>query len=128
MLIRLLLLFTCVPLLELIVLIQLGRRIGLWPTVFIVVITGFVGVFLARAQGFAILFRIREDLEEGRIPADELINGLCVLIGGAMLLTPGLITDAMGFSLILPITRKAIKGFIRIYIRKMIEKGNIKIL
>jgi UPF0716 protein FxsA len=128
MLIKLLLLFTCVPLLELIVLIQMGKRIGLWPTVFIVVITGFVGVFLARAQGFAILFRIREDLEGGRIPTDELMNGLCVLVGAAMLLTPGLITDAVGFSLILPITRVVIKRFIRTYIKKMIEKGNIKIL
>ncbi len=126
MLAKMLVIFTVVPLLELFVLIKLGTQIGLWPTILIVALTGVVGVLLARTQGFAILFRIREDLENGRLPAEELLNGLCVLVGGAMLLTPGLITDTLGFSLIIPFTRTYIKMYIKKVIKNMLRRGEIK--
>lgn len=121
---RLILLFTVIPVVELIILIQLGKYIGIWPTVFIIVGTGLLGINLVRIQGLRILFKIKENLSEGHIPAEELLDGLCVLVGGAMLLTPGLITDTFGFILVIPRTRKTAKKFI-IYVLNKIIKSRI---
>lgn len=125
--IKLLLLFTLVPLLELFVLIEVGKRIGAAPTIFIVAVTGFTGVFLARAQGFYTLFRFRNALERGSFPTQEIFDGACILVGAAFLLTPGLLTDALGFSLLIPQTRFYIKKYLQKIIEKMIIKGEIRI-
>ncbi|MHC4599857.1 MAG: FxsA family protein [Planctomycetota bacterium] len=105
MLLKLLFLFTFVPLLELVLLLQVGRWIGVWPTVGIVLATGFVGAFLARWAGASVLRRIREEVNRGRVPSDGLIEGALVLAGGAMLLTPGILTDLLGLALLIPPTR-----------------------
>jgi UPF0716 protein FxsA len=112
MFLRLLLLFTVVPLVELFLLVKLGTVIGIGATVLIVICTGVLGAWLARWQGLGVLRRLTEDVNEGRLPADALIDGLLILIAGAVLLTPGLITDALGFLLLVP------KG--RTIVRKMI--------
>lgn len=125
---RLILLFTVIPVVELIILIQLGKYIGIWPTVFIIVGTGLLGINLVRIQGLRILFKIKENLLEGHIPAEELLDGLCVLVGGAMLLTPGLITDTFGFILVIPRTRKTAKKFIIYVLNKIIKSRIITIL
>jgi UPF0716 protein FxsA len=125
---RLILLFTVIPVVELIILIQLGKYIGIWPTVFIIVGTGLLGINLVRIQGLRILFKIKENLSEGHIPAEELLDGLCVLVGGAMLLTPGLITDTFGFILVIPRTRKTAKKFIIYVLNKIIKSRIITIL
>ncbi|MCU0304052.1 MAG: FxsA family protein [Thermoanaerobaculales bacterium] len=109
MLARLLLLFTVVPLVELALLVQLGRVIGLAPTVAIVLLTGITGAALARWQGLATLRRVQAELAEGRMPAGALVDGLLILVAGAMLLTPGLITDAAGFVLLIPPSRAALR-------------------
>jgi UPF0716 protein FxsA len=112
MFIRLLLLFTVVPLVELFLLVKLGAVIGIGATVLIVISTGVLGAWLARWQGLGVLRRLSEDLNQGRLPADALIDGLLILIAGAVLLTPGLITDALGFFLLVPqgraVVRKAV--------------------
>ena len=112
MFLRLLLLFTVVPLIELFLLVKLGTIIGIGPTVLIVICTGVLGAWLARSQGLGVLRRITEDLNQGRMPTGSLVDGLLILIAGAVLLTPGLITDALGFFLLLPpgraLVRKAI--------------------
>jgi UPF0716 protein FxsA len=112
MFLRLLLLFTVVPLVELFLLVKLGTVIGIGATVLIVICTGVLGAWLARWQGLGVLRRLTEDLNEGRLPADTLIDGLLILIAGAVLLTPGLITDGLGFLLLVPqgraVVRKAI--------------------
>jgi len=102
MFIRLLLLFTLVPLIELALLIEIGQKIGLWNTIAIVVLTGFIGAALARSEGFGIISRIQSELASGQLPGDSLIDGALVLAGALLLLTPGLITDAFGFALLLP--------------------------
>jgi len=120
---KLLLLFTLVPLAELWLLIEIGKRIGVWPTVLIVALTGFAGVWLARSQGLSILYRIKSDLSQGVIPGDKLLDGLCILLGGAFLLTPGIMTDLFGFSLLLPFTRPWIKKAGRLYLERRLIHG-----
>jgi len=114
MFLRLLLLFTVVPLLELFLLVKLGTVIGIGATVLIVICTGVLGAWLARWQGLGVLRRLSEDVNQGRLPADALIDGLLILIAGAVLLTPGLITDALGFLLLVPqgraVVRRAVAG------------------
>jgi len=106
---RLLLLFTVVPLVELGLLIQLGRVIGLGPTIAIVLLTGIAGASLARWQGLATLRRVQVEMAAGRVPADALVDGLLILVAGAVLLTPGLLTDTFGFFLLIPPTRAAVR-------------------
>ncbi|PAB58151.1 FxsA family protein [Anaeromicrobium sediminis] len=125
MLLRLIILFTTVPLLELTLLLKLNTKIGFMPTISIVLITGVVGAYLAKSQGRDIIMKIRFDISQGRMPANELINGLCVLVGGAMLLTPGIITDGLGFILVIPMTREIIKIALKKRIENMIDDGRI---
>lgn len=119
MFIRLLAVFIIIPLIELVILIKVGSYIGLWPTILIVVLTGIVGASLARYQGFIIINKIRSDIGSGRVPARELIDGLLVLVGGIVLLTPGFLTDICGFVLLIPLTRNLIKGFVRSHFERM---------
>ena len=112
MFLRLLLLFTVVPLIELFLLVKLGTVIGIGPTVLIVICTGVLGAWLARWQGLGVLRRVSEDLAQGRLPADALIDGLLILIAGAVLLTPGLITDALGFLLLVPQGRAIVRRMV----------------
>jgi len=106
---RLLLLFTLVPLSELFLLVELGRRLGTWPTIALVLATGALGAWLARRQGLRVLAEIRAEQAAGRLPTAALVDGLLVLVAGAVLLTPGLLTDLCGFALLVPAIRGAIR-------------------
>ncbi len=121
---RLLILFTVVPLIELALLIKLGNVIGLWPTIFIVIATGVLGAALARSQGTQVISAIRAEVAEGRPPTESLINGLLVLVGGVVLLTPGLLTDLLGFSLLIPFTRNWFKKKLQGRLRKYAQKNS----
>ncbi len=112
MLLKLLLLFTVVPLLELALLIEVGTRIGALRTILIVVATGFLGALMARSQGFSVWRKLRESVEGGRSPAGGLVEGVLVLAGGLLLITPGLITDALGFILLIPPSRRAVRNYL----------------
>ncbi|MTI61449.1 MAG: FxsA family protein [Firmicutes bacterium] len=125
MFIKLLLAFTIIPLLELALLIKIGEYIGLIPTILLVGLTGVLGVSLARSQGFIVVRKIKESLQQGKMPADDLLAGLLILIGGTMLLTPGLLTDLTGFSLIIPFTRGYYTGFIKKRFVNYLRKNNI---
>lgn len=105
MLLRLVLLFTLVPLLELVVLVLLGRHVGWLPTLVTVFLAGVLGAWLARWQGLRVLRAIQRELAEGRMPARELLDGLLVLVAAVLLLTPGLLTDLCGLLLLLPPVR-----------------------
>lgn len=124
MFVRLLILFTVVPLIELALLIKLGNVIGLWPTIFIVIATGVLGAALARSQGTQVISAIRAEVTEGRLPTESLINGLLILVGGVVLLTPGLLTDLLGFSLLIPFTRNWFKKELRNKLRKYAERNS----
>ncbi len=103
---RLILLFTVVPFVELALLIWIGRRIGPLPTIALVLATGVLGASLARYQGLATWARFRRALAEGRLPGTELVEGLMILVAGAVLLTPGVLTDLAGFLLLTPPVRR----------------------
>jgi len=120
-LLRLTALFVLVPLAELALLVWLGGKVGLLPTVALVVVTGILGASLARQQGLASWRRFQQALAEGRPPHRELLEGLLVLLAGAVLLTPGLLTDLTGFALLTPPLRNVIKGVLRRWARKNIE-------
>ncbi|WP_462137116.1 FxsA family protein [Candidatus Mycalebacterium sp.] len=110
--------FIAVPLIELVILIKLGGVIGTWETVWIVVATAVVGATLARRQGISVLMSITDDLNNGRKPSETLLDGVMVLVGGALLLTPGLLTDLTGFALLIP----KIRAIIKKSIQKRIER------
>ena len=105
---RLLFLFIFIPIIELYLLILLGSRIGPMPTIGLIVLTGFLGASLARSQGLSTLRKIQKEMGEGRPPAQELVEGVMILIGGVVLLTPGILTDLFGFAMLLPGFRKSI--------------------
>jgi UPF0716 protein FxsA len=98
--------FIVVPILEMWLLIRVGGWIGAWPTIGLVALTAIIGINLLRQQGLSTLLRANQKLESGQIPAHEMMEGLLLAIGGALLLTPGFVTDAVGFSCLLPPTRK----------------------
>ena len=102
----LLILLLVVPLAEIYVLIEVGSEIGAVATVSLVVLTAVVGAALMRAQGLAILLRARATMARGEAPALELLEGAAILIAGALLLTPGFITDAVGFACLVPSVRQ----------------------
>jgi len=124
---RLILIFIIVPLMEILLLIEIGSRIGTLNTIFIIILTGILGGSMMRYQGFTIIRNIQEDLSQGRMPTGELINGALVLVGGILLLTPGFFTDAVGFVLLIPATRGFIRKKIQLLIRRKIESGDIHI-
>jgi UPF0716 protein FxsA len=127
MFIKLLLVFTIIPLIELFVLIEIGSRIGSGPTILLLLLTGIFGALLASRQGLSVLQRARHDLGKGHIPANPLIDGIMVLVGGVLLLTPGFLTDIFGFMLLIPLTRLPLKGLLLRLLRRMIERGVFRI-
>ncbi len=125
MLIKLILIFTIVPFIELSLLIELGTYIGTLNTIMVVVVTGIIGAFMARIAGLSVLFKIQENLRAGIFPKDEIFDGILILIGGAFLLTPGLLTDAVGFLLLLPLGRESVKRWLKEVVKKRLDRGEI---
>ncbi len=121
MFLRLLLLFTVVPLIELYLLIEIGGMIGVAPTIAIVIGTGVLGAWLARWQGLAVLRRISDEMTAGRLPKDALIDGLMILVAAAVLLTPGLLTDSLGFVLLVPASRAVVRKAVAAAIARKVQ-------
>lgn len=110
MLAKLILLFIGIPLIELSLFLTIGNRIGPGATIAIVILTGILGAYLTRQQGLRTLQRYRESMNAGKLPHEEVVEGLMILIAGGVLLTPGFLTDAIGFSLLIPPVRSALRG------------------
>ncbi|MHC2994321.1 MAG: membrane protein FxsA [Candidatus Atribacteria bacterium] len=121
---KLLLLFIIVPVVELYVLIEIGRKIGTLPTVGIIILTGILGAYLVKSQGFLILRKIQNDLNEGILPGDSLIQGSIILAGGILLITPGFITDTIGFVFLIPVGREVVKKYLLKWLKGKIREGN----
>jgi UPF0716 protein FxsA len=98
----LLLLFVMIPLVDLILLLQIGQVLHFWPTLALVILTGVVGAALARRQGMQTLARIQDELSNGRMPGRQLADGALIILAGALLLTPGFLTDLAGIALLIP--------------------------
>ncbi len=122
---KLVLLFIVTPLIELAVLVYLGTLLGVLYTILIVIATGLIGAFLAKNQGLATFSRIGSSIERGVLPAEELFQGALILIGGLLLLTPGLITDLAGFAMLIPQTRNAVAKRLRGLIQRKIQQREI---
>ena len=99
-------LFIAVPIVEMVVLIEVGQQIGALWTIALVLLTAFIGINLLRYQGLATLSRATWRMQSGQIPAQEMLEGILLAVGGALLLTPGFVTDSIGFLLLLPFTRQ----------------------
>ncbi|MBU1626676.1 membrane protein FxsA [bacterium] len=127
MLFKLFLLFTIVPLIELTLLIKVGTYIGVLPTIIIVVLTGISGAALAKYEGLSVFNQIRTTLSEADIPGDEMLDGLLILVGGALLLTPGFLTDILGFTMIIPFTRRISREYLKRYFKNKILYRDIHI-
>lgn len=125
---RLFVLFVLVPVIELALLIQIGRAIGLLPTVGLVLLTGAAGAWLARAEGVRVFFSFQNELQTGRVPGQAVFDGLCVLVGGALLLTPGVLTDLFGFALLLPPTRRWIQRRMRRSLERRMQDGSVRVV
>jgi len=123
MFIRLLLLFTIVPLIELAILMKLGTIFGVLHTIGLVIITGIIGAFLARDQGLKVIRELQESLSKGQIPTNPIIEGILVLLSAALLVTPGVLTDIIGFILVIPYTRKIIRNLLKEYLKAKIAQG-----
>lgn len=123
---RLALLFVIVPLVELALLIQVGQWVGLGPTILLVLATGVGGAALARREGLRTLRSIQNQLAQGRLPGDELMDGAAILFGGALLLTPGVLTDFVGLSFLFPGTRRWMARRIRGWMARQVESGRVQ--
>lgn len=124
---RLFLLFTLVPLAELFLLIEVGEWIGAGPTVALVLTTGVVGAWLARREGTRSWRAVRRELADGTLPAEELLGAALVVLSGAFLVTPGILTDAVGLLLLARPVRSRVAGRIRRNLQTRLEEGAVRV-
>ena len=127
MMARLFLLFTVVPLLELYILIKIGGYIGAFPTVGLVVLTALLGFVLARFEGLRKLQQIKRSLSLGIVPAEEMLDGVLIFVGGVLLIIPGVLTDLFALILLIPYTRTIFKRWLRRRFDRMIATGNVRL-
>lgn len=121
---KLIALFVIIPIVELSLLLVIGRRFGIALTIGIVVMTGIIGAYLVKKQGIFVLSKIKNQFNEGIMPTDSLLEGLLILIGAIFLITPGIITDVAGFLLIIPQSRLVIFNYSKkVLMNKMKKKG-----
>ena len=114
--------FVLLPLAELYLLLWLAKQIGFWETVAVALLTGIAGGFLAKREGARVWRAWQQSLNQLQAPADGLLSGALVLFGGALLLTPGIITDGIGFALLLPFSRSAIVRWLRPRVQRYIDQ------
>ncbi|MED0714890.1 FxsA family protein [Aeribacillus composti] len=124
----LLIFFIVAPACEIGVLLLSGKTIGVLPTVLLIILTGFVGAYLAKKQGIQAVRNLQKEIQYGRIPSNAILDAIAILVGGIMLLTPGFISDIVGLFLLFPITRNWIKPFLIQFIKKWIDKHTIHII
>ncbi len=119
-------LFIVLPITEVWLIVQVARATS-WATTFLIVIaTGIIGTAMARHQGWKIWGRIRGALGRGELPGDDLLDGFFLLVGGILLITPGLITDSVGFILLIPLTRALIRNYVKMRLKKSIRRGTTR--
>jgi UPF0716 protein FxsA len=117
-----------VPAAEIGILLYAGQAFGVWTTILLIILTGFLGAYLAKQQGLEIIRKTQEQLRRGEMPGDAILDGVSILVGGTLLLTPGFVTDTLGFLLLAPPTRKFFKVLMMKAFRNWIDKGNIKVI
>ena len=121
---RLFLLFTCVPLVELYILLQIGSVIGAANTILLVILTGVLGAFLAQREGIRTLQTIQSVTARGEMPGEPLLDAVLILVAGFVLITPGILTDILGFLLLFPVTRARIRGWVKRQLERKLSSVN----
>ena len=124
---KLLLLFIVVPALELALLIELGSRLGTAPTLLLLALTGILGALLARRQGLGALRAAQEHMQRGELPAGPIVDGILILVAAVLLITPGLLTDALGFLLLVRGFRDRVKSILVSRFRRGVEERRIRV-
>ena len=122
---KLLVVMILVPVMELYLLIEIGKHIGVMATVGIIILTGLIGAYLVRSQGFMMLRKIRNDLHQNILPGDSLLQGVIILAGGIFLITPGFITDIAGFIFLIPVSRQIVKKYLLAWLKEKINSNDI---
>ncbi|MDH4618215.1 FxsA family protein [Brevibacillus sp. AY1] len=122
----LIVLFIVVPAIEIWGLIAVGKVIGGWSTVALVILTGIVGAWLAKQQGLQVFRLVQLQLSRGQMPTETLMDGVLVLIGGIMLLAPGFFSDVFGLILLIPYTRMIIRHLLKLWLWRLISSGRIQ--
>ncbi len=127
MLSKLLFIFIILPVAEMFLLIEIGKAIGTIEVIGLTIATGIAGAALAKSQGLSVLRKMQGEMAEGKMPAVNLIDGVMILIGGILLLTPGVLTDAFGLLLLVPWTRVLMKKLLMKWMIYKTHKGQIHI-
>ncbi|QQK77290.1 FxsA family protein [Salicibibacter cibarius] len=122
------LLLLAIPIIEIIVIWLVGRALGFWPTLFLLVLTSVLGIWLARREGRQTWRVLQLQIQNQQTPTGVALDGICILFGGFLLIAPGFLTDLLGFMLILPFTRTYIKGFVRYFFNKVLMNRNIMVI
>lgn len=122
------LLFTLVPLVDLWVLVAIGRALGLWETVALLVATGFAGAWLAKMEGRRVIAGWQRALHERRVPDEGILSGALVLAGGVLLVSPGVITDVIGLALLFPPSRRLAAAGVRRYLARKVRAGQVRVV
>lgn len=118
---KLFLIFTIVPVVELYLIIEVGSRIGALNTISLVIVTAAVGAYMVKLEGLGVMARLQRNMQDGVFPAEELLDGMLLLVAGALLLTPGFLTDVFGFLAVFPLTRGLIKKVVKKYMESRME-------
>jgi UPF0716 protein FxsA len=126
MFIKLFLAFTLVPFIEIYLLIKIGAQVGAFNTILIVILTGLLGASLARLEGVKTMTKVRESLNRGELPAEEMLDAMLIFVAGVVLLTPGFITDLTGLALLVPQARFWFKRWLRKKFDEWLDKTNGK--
>ena len=124
---RLLLLFIAVPVVELVLLIEIGQRVGTVATIGLIMGTGIIGASLARQQGISTLARFQKDLGAGRLPTEPIVDGVLILLAAAVLITPGVLTDLVGFLCLVPACRRWLKRYLQRRFEGAVREGTVGI-
>ncbi|WP_199615696.1 FxsA family protein [Paenibacillus alkalitolerans] len=118
-------LMVVIPALEIWFMLELGQLIGGWQTFLLILLTGFIGAFLAKSESRRVLAYARNELSRGHIPTETILDGISIFAGGLLLLTPGFLTDTIGFLLLFPVTRVIFKAWLAKWLRRRIDRGQI---
>ena len=124
---KLLLLLTLVPIIELVLLLEVGRRVGTPATLLLILVTGVVGAVVAKRQGMAALRQIRAQLAAGQMPGPAIVDGVIILVAGALLITPGVLTDIAGFLCLVPATRRSIRARLSRAFVRAARRGTVRV-
>ncbi|NMA87310.1 MAG: FxsA family protein [Tissierellia bacterium] len=125
---RLIFLIILMPILDLYILVKASQSMGFGPTILLIIATGIAGYYLAKSEGRLIIRDINRAMGEGRIPGDEILTGFSILVGGFLLLLPGIVTDIIGITMVLPGTREFYKAYIKRWLQGLINKGYTNII